>query len=208
MALRLEKPSRCGLLLRTRRGQAPAEATASRFPGRRIALAAFAGACCAAAVFAADEPAGAPAKPASPQAAKSAVERPPEMDPLSQNGACYICHIPFIKEELAKMHLAEGISCAQCHGLSDKHANDENIGATKPDILYSRDKVDKSCQECHDAHDVPAKQVLARFAERKLSWSTPVICTDCHGAHKIERSAQTPAVLPPPPAPQPPSPKK
>lgn len=144
----------------------------------------------AAVIWAADEPAGVAAKPAAPEAAAPAAEPPPETDPLSMNGACYVCHIPFVKEELAKVHLAEGISCAKCHGLSDKHANDEHIGATKPDIVYSRDKVDKSCEECHDTHDAPAKQVLARFRQRKLSLQKPVICTDCHGTHKIDRSAE------------------
>jgi len=144
----------------------------------------------AAVLWAADEPPGVAAKPAPPATTASAAEPPPEMDPLSLNGACYVCHIPFVKEELAKVHLAEGISCAKCHGLSDKHANDENIGATKPDIVYSRDKVDKSCEECHDTHDAPATKVLSRFSERKLSLQNPVICTDCHGTHKIDRSAE------------------
>ncbi len=152
----------------------------------------------AAALGAADDPA---AKPAPPAAAAPADDPPPEMDPLSMNGACYVCHIPFVKEELAKVHLAEGISCAKCHGLSDKHANDENIGATKPDIVFPRGKVDQSCEACHDTHDAPAKKVLARFAERKLSLQTPAICTDCHGTHKIERSAETQQLAPPASAP-------
>ena len=141
-------------------------------------------------LLAADESVGAAAKPAQADAAASAAEPPPEMDPLSLNGACYVCHMTFVKEEMAKVHLADGISCAKCHGLSDKHANDENIGATKPDIVFSRDKVDKSCEECHDTHDAPATKVLARFSERKLSLQKPVICTDCHGTHKIDRSAE------------------
>ena len=94
----------------------------------------------------------------------------------------------FVKEDLAKVHLAE-ITCAECHGLSDKHANDENIGATKPDIVYQRDKVD-GCEKCHEKHDAPATQVLARFLERKLPLQTTAICTDCHGTHKIDRSAE------------------
>jgi predicted CXXCH cytochrome family protein len=146
---------------------------------------------CAAALPAADDPVAAAAKPAAPTAAESAAEPPPEMDPLSLNGACYVCHMTFVKEEMAKVHLAEGISCAKCHGLSAKHANDENIGATKPDIVLSRDKVDRSCEECHDTHDAPATKVLARFVQRKLSLQKPVICTDCHGTHKIDRSAES-----------------
>jgi hypothetical protein len=160
----------------------------------------------AAGLLAADNP----AEVSSPADAAPADAPPPETDPLGMNGACYVCHIPFVKEELAKVHLAEGISCAQCHGLSDKHANDENIGATKPDITFPRDKVDAGCEKCHTTHDAPATKVLARFGERKLSMQTAVICTDCHGTHKIDRSAEA-AQLPqtvgePPQAGSPPKP--
>jgi len=162
----------------------------------------------AAVLLAADEPAGVspPAPPAetTPAETAPAEEPPPEMDPLGMNGACYVCHIPFVKEELAKVHLAEGISCAQCHGLSDKHANDENIGATKPDITFRRDQIDAGCEKCHTTHDAPASKVLARFAERKLSLQTPAVCTDCHGTHKIDRSAEAAQVLPTASAPPPP----
>lgn len=140
-------------------------------------------------LFAAENPAGV-STAADPADGASSAEPPPEMDPLGMNGACYVCHIPFVKEELAKAHLAEGISCAQCHGLSDKHANDENVGATKPDITFRREQVDAGCEKCHTTHDAPATKVLARFGERKLSMQTPVICTDCHGSHKIDRSAE------------------
>jgi hypothetical protein len=135
------------------------------------------------------DPPGSPA--AHAPAAADTKEEPPELDPLSANGACYICHMTFVKEDLAKVHLAAKISCADCHGLSDKHANDEDIGATKPDIVYPRDKVDASCLKCHEEHDAPAAQVVARFLERKLPLQTAAICTECHGTHKIDRSAET-----------------
>jgi hypothetical protein len=127
---------------------------------------------------------------AQPPSAPSPAEEPPlEADPLGPNGACYVCHTTFVKEELAKVHLVEKIACVKCHGLSDKHANDENVGATKPDIMFKRHEVDASCQKCHDTHDVPATQVIARFVERGLSAKNVVICTDCHGTHRIDRSA-------------------
>jgi len=109
-------------------------------------------------------------------------------DPLGPNGACYVCHTTFVKEELAKTHLAHKIACVKCHGLSAKHANDEDIGATKPDITYRRADVDASCQKCHETHDVPARRVVARLLERNLSPRAAIVCTDCHGTHKIERS--------------------
>jgi hypothetical protein len=115
-----------------------------------------------------------------------------DIEQLGQNAACYVCHTTFVKEELAKVHLANKVTCVQCHGLSEKHANDENIGATKPDMLYPRAAVDGSCQKCHEDHDVPAQRVVARFLERKLPTDRAVICTECHGTHKIDRAAAKP----------------
>ena len=134
----------------------------------------------------------------------ASVEDPPadaneedgETDPLGPNGACYVCHIPFVMEELAKTHLAAQISCAKCHGLSGAHANDENVGATKPDITFSREQIDAGCKECHKTHNVPAGDVVARFAERKLSPAVTAVCTDCHGTHKIEEAAEIEAAGP------------
>ena len=112
-------------------------------------------------------------------------EGPAEIDPLGPNAACYVCHIPFVREELSKVHLREKVTCIQCHGLSAGHANDENIGATPPDVVFKRHEIDASCRECHKEHNVPAREVIARWLQRKRP-KAPV-CTDCHGTHKIER---------------------
>ena len=77
------------------------------------------------------------------------------------------------------------MTCIECHGLSAAHANDEDIGATKPDIVYRRDQIDAMCRKCHTEHDVLPRDVIARFLERKLTVS-PAVCTDCHGKHRIE----------------------
>jgi predicted CXXCH cytochrome family protein len=124
------------------------------------------------------------------ESAQASADDAPEEDPLGPNGACYVCHTTFVKEELAKTHLAQKVGCVKCHGLSAKHANDEDIGATKPDVIYPRDKVDAGCRECHDQHNAPARKVVERFIERKLPPKSTAICTDCHGTHKIERSAE------------------
>jgi hypothetical protein len=123
-----------------------------------------------------------PAKPAP-----LSTEPAEETDPLGANAACYVCHVTFVKEELAKVHLAAKVACVKCHGLSDKHANDENIGATKPDITFKRAQIDASCIKCHEAHDAPARKVVARFEERHLPASPAPVCTECHGMHKIEK---------------------
>ena len=90
----------------------------------------------------------------------------------------------FVREEISKQHLACDVTCIKCHGVSADHANDEDIGATKPDVYYRRDQVDAMCRKCHPRHDVPARDVIARFMQRKLSVS-PAVCTDCHGQHRI-----------------------
>jgi len=131
-----------------------------------------------------------PEKPQNPEEAGNggtgSADEPPMIDPLSVNAACYVCHMTFIGEELSTVHFQEKTMCIDCHGLSAPHANDENIGATPPDIVFKRDQVDASCEKCHEDHDAPGADVVARFVERKLADPHP-ICTDCHGTHKIER---------------------
>jgi hypothetical protein len=123
-----------------------------------------------------------------PPAAKP--EPPAEaVDVLGANAACCVCHMTFVAEDLVKMHLKEKVGCIDCHGLSAKHANDENIGASKPDVTFKRSQVDGNCAKCHEGHNVPAKAVIARLNERHLPAAAPPICTDCHGTHKIDRSA-------------------
>ena len=107
------------------------------------------------------------------------------IDPLGPNSACYVCHTTFVWEELASVHLPEKVTCIKCHGLSAAHANDEDIGATLPDVVFKRCKIDASCKECHEEHDVSARDVITRWIERKHPGFSPV-CTDCHGMHKIE----------------------
>jgi len=124
--------------------------------------------------------------------ARASVQDPPgddrdAIDVLGANAACLVCHLTFVKEELALTHRREGVACTKCHGQSVGHANDEHVGATKPDLLYPRDKVDESCARCHNAHDVPARDVIQRFLDRKLPSKPAAICTDCHGTHRIAR---------------------
>jgi hypothetical protein len=111
------------------------------------------------------------------------------IDPMGPNAACYVCHMTFVFEELSVVHKAQKVTCIKCHGLSAGHANDENIGATPPDIRYPRDKIDAACGECHEGHDVPAVEVLVRFIERKLPAKPAAVCTDCHGRHRIPAAA-------------------
>ena len=102
---------------------------------------------------------------------------PGQIDALGPNAACYVCHTGFVKEQISKAHLSEKIGCIDCHGLSAPHANDENVGATPPDIIFGRDEVDTMCLKCHSMHEISAEE-LAEYQ------SHPV-CTDCHGGHRL-----------------------
>ena len=133
-----------------------------------------------------------PAEAEDPAAgpATEATEAAEEPEGIWANAACYVCHTRFVKEELSKVHLEKKVTCIKCHGLSAPHANDENIGATPPDVVFKRCRVDAMCLKCHKTHDVPARKVLARFLQRRLSPKSAPTCTDCHGNHKIEQPAE------------------
>ncbi len=107
-----------------------------------------------------------------------------QTNPLGVNAACYVCHMTFVKEELSRTHLHAKVGCIRCHGISAGHANDEDIGATPPDVSFKRDGVDTMCRTCHKSHDINAAQVVSRWLERELH-KQPPICTDCHGTHRI-----------------------
>jgi predicted CXXCH cytochrome family protein len=108
-------------------------------------------------------------------------------NPLGPNAACYVCHMTYVKEPLSRLHLRHKVYCIDCHGPSIGHANDEDIGATKPDIYFKRDKVNASCRKCHSDHNAAPEKVVKRWFDRKLKTNSP-ICTECHGQHKIKRA--------------------
>ncbi|HOS93300.1 MAG TPA: cytochrome c3 family protein [Armatimonadota bacterium] len=118
------------------------------------------------------------------------------LDPMGPNGACYVCHMTFLREDLAKTHLKAKVTCIRCHGLSAAHANDENIGATKPDRLYERTQVSDSCRECHATHEAAPERVIQLWLDRELT-EVPPVCTDCHGTHRIDAPAPQQPEVPP-----------
>jgi nitrate/TMAO reductase-like tetraheme cytochrome c subunit len=116
---------------------------------------------------------------------------PAKRDTLGVNAACYVCHATFVQEELTTVHLKQAIGCIRCHGTSAAHANDEHIGATKPDVIIKGTQINGFCRDCHHTHDVPPERLLARAQERGLSKPpSSVTCTDCHGRHKIAKPSQ------------------
>ncbi|MBM4032047.1 MAG: hypothetical protein FJ291_09705 [Planctomycetes bacterium] len=114
----------------------------------------------------------------------------PQNDPLGPNAGCYVCHMTFLNEPLSTTHLRAGIGCVRCHGVSAAHANDENIGATKPDVVIKASEVNAFCRKCHAKHDVPPEAIVARWQARFPAGPKPPptpTCTACHGTHKIAR---------------------
>lgn len=105
---------------------------------------------------------------------------------VAENAACYVCHNNYQEEELVTLHAAGGTGCVDCHGKSYDHRNDEN-NTTPPEVMFPRDKIDEACLACHETHDVPAAQVVARLRERmpRLADGERLVCTDCHGHHRL-----------------------
>lgn len=105
----------------------------------------------------------------------------------ADNSACYVCHGNYDGEELALIHAKEDVSCIECHGESLAHRDDED-NVTPPDIMYPTDKIEEKCAECHDSHDVSAREVIVRWQERCPKKTNPkeLVCTDCHGQHRLK----------------------
>jgi hypothetical protein len=119
------------------------------------------------------------------------LEEPSEVEALpaeaiAKNSPCYVCHVNYQAEPLALQHAKAEVGCVDCHGESFPHRNDEN-NTTPPDTMYPADKIDASCQECHDTHDAPAKDVIALWLERHPGKKDAgsIVCTDCHGEHRL-----------------------
>lgn len=106
----------------------------------------------------------------------------------AQNFACYVCHGSYKEEELATVHAKADVGCVECHGESLAHRNDEN-NITPPETIYWPERIDPACKKCHETHDAPAHEVIARWktCSPPKNKAEPIICTDCHGNHRMER---------------------
>jgi len=110
-------------------------------------------------------------------------------------------------EELTTDHLAKGVTCDECHGLSTEHMHDEML-MTKPDLLFGRSEVRGMCSNpsCHKPggersvygladHAAAAveaffKKWRGRIRPNGRAVSHDSVCTDCHGTHNISRPTQ------------------
>lgn len=122
------------------------------------------------------------------------LEDPPEVDPwaapfgpVADNLACYCCHANYEEEQFVVYHAKANVGCVKCHGQSYAHRDDEN-NVTPPDTMFPPETIEANCKECHETHDAPAKDVIARWQERCPKKTKPeeLLCMDCHGKHRLE----------------------
>ncbi|MBW7991385.1 MAG: DUF1080 domain-containing protein [Planctomycetes bacterium] len=123
------------------------------------------------------------------------------------NSKCYVCHAAMKTEELTVNHLAMGVACDQCHGLSTEHMHDEML-MTKPDLLFGRSEVRAMCSNssCHkpggggsfyslEDHDSKAveefiKNWRGRIRPNGRAVTHDSVCTDCHGTHNVTKAIE------------------
>lgn len=100
----------------------------------------------------------------------------------ADNSFCIVCHLNYKKERLVTLHRPAGVGCETCHGISDKHSEDED-NLIPPDVLFAKKSVVPFCSQCH------AKKKLVQdnddhksfFAQQRSQASKT--CTDCHAMH-------------------------
>jgi len=109
------------------------------------------------------------------------------------NDTCIECHKTFRDEPVSQIHAEEGQLCVGCHGPSKAHATGDKE-RPKPDVVFSRERIDEFCGQCHDPSHHPerkAKRFLERWQGRPgpngRMISAQSICTDCHGNHIIPK---------------------
>lgn len=124
----------------------------------------------------ADEPHSAPASASGEQAVAPA-----------DNSSCFVCHADYEEDALVTEHAPKGVGCINCHGDSQDHADDEDH-TTAPDVMFPATHIDRACKKCHETHDVAPAKVVQRWQLRrpKEDCSTQIVCTDCHGRHRLE----------------------
>ena len=116
---------------------------------------------------------------------KSGASSPPATKAAVENAACFVCHANYSEDELAADHAAADVGCTKCHGESHPHRNDENH-TTPPDHMYALEAVVPLCQQCHQSAKIdPQKIETVRREQSDKPASEPVVCTDCHGKHRL-----------------------
>ena len=102
------------------------------------------------------------------------------------NSRCLVCHKQYETEPFAVSHSRFGVSCEDCHGMSDAHANDE-AHLTAPDEMYAKEMIVPACMECHkDVKLLPKDDTACpRYHEEDII--SKQVCTNCHGRHALTK---------------------
>ena len=96
----------------------------------------------------------------------------------ANNSFCYVCHLNFQEEAFATTHRQAGVGCETCHGISDRHSEDED-NITPPDVMYAEDAVAPLCIACHSKESLQEKGSHEALLENEAQ---PIAaCTTCHG---------------------------
>ena len=111
---------------------------------------------------------------------KKHVEQWKAIDPreAADNSFCYVCHANYEGEKLVKVHEAEGVGCETCHGMSDKHSQDED-SLVPPDVIFAPAKVASFCGQCHEKRDLlDGDEAHEKFFAGQVEPAKT--CTGCH----------------------------
>lgn len=100
------------------------------------------------------------------------------------NSFCYVCHVNWQQEEFVESHRLAGVSCYDCHGISEAHMDDEEH-MTAPEMMYTRENANASCMtdKCHPQSDMEAEMGHRPFFAQATDLKQ---CADCHGQHRLE----------------------
>ncbi len=109
----------------------------------------------------------------------------------ADNSFCSVCHSNLDDEKLVTTHMPEGVGCETCHGISDKHSEDED-SLVPPDVIFAKSRIVLFCTQCHKKDDLieadsdhkklfdAMKASLAPATQPKADEKPTKICTDCH----------------------------
>ncbi|MCL5270060.1 MAG: cytochrome c3 family protein [bacterium] len=100
---------------------------------------------------------------------------------------CHDCHANYLEEPFAVAHDKAGVTCLSCHGESMAHSGDEN-NITPPEVMYAREAIAPKCRQCHPDHNAAAIDVIVLWQRRGLQKldARQLVCTDCHGEHRLK----------------------
>ena len=105
--------------------------------------------------------------------------------PQADNSRCFVCHINYMQEDIAAVHVRANIGCADCHGQSDEHIADESWASggngTAPDTMFPKQKINPFCMGCHTKDKIDTDQHKPLFENFEK-----MVCTDCHSSHRLE----------------------